>query len=775
MAARRQWIIGRSAECDITLEQPGVSSRHCRLTETANAVVLEDLGSTNGTFVNGVQITAPVRVGRSDRVTLGLSVPLPWPDGIKLQSAPAAERAVVLSDMPVTLGRDPKCELVVLDPLVSRFHARVTAAGKAWRLEDLDSTNGTFLNSRRLTRPTQLNPGDTIGVGGHLFTFTEDGRLQGGDCRGRVTLEASEVTVEVPARRLLDSISLTIYPSEFVGLMGPSGAGKTTLMNALNGFAPPTGGDVLLNGLSLYEYYDEFSQFLGYVPQDDIMHRDLTVGQALFYTARLRLPADYSRADIHERIRTVLAQLNLVGTENVLIGSPEKKGISGGQRKRVNLAMELLTDPLVLFLDEPTSGLSSEDALVVMKVLRGLADAGKTILLTLHQPSLEAFRLMDNLIIVSRDQTPDAAGVLAYYGPAYADAITFFNPDRAAAAGKGTELSPDDIFRGMSKQPASSWHATYKKSKYHRQFVASREGRQTAEHDLPDTARQPLLFSVRQWFVLVRRSLAIKAKDTWNTAILLAQAPVVALLVVLVFGSRCQSELTVENGKDVAGSVAVVIFLLGLSALWFGCSNAVREIVGEWAIYRRERMVNLRLAAYVGSKFAVLGGLCIVQCAILLSVVYWGCDLEGDWWLLFALLLLVALVGVALGLTVSALAPTSDMAIAMLPLVLLPMVILGGILLPLKDMHQSVRLLCYVMPSRWAFEGMLLVESDARPTVPLPVLPGTPPEKPDFAEAYFPTKEDFRLGVPASLMGLGVLFVVLVVAIHLILRTRDIH
>jgi ABC-type multidrug transport system ATPase subunit/pSer/pThr/pTyr-binding forkhead associated (FHA) protein len=775
MIARRQWIIGRSADCDIALDQPGVSARHCRLTETASAVLLEDLGSTNGTFVNGVQITAPVRITRGHHITLGLSVLLPWPDGIKAPAGLAAERAVRLGDTPITLGRDPKCDLVVLDPQVSRQHARLTRSGKGWQLEDLDSTNGTFLNNRRLARPKILSAGDSIGLGGHRFTLTEDGCLQGGDRRGRVTLEACAVSVEVPPRRLLDDISLTIFPSEFVGLMGPSGAGKTTLMNALNGFTPPTDGDVLLNGLSLYDFCEVFSSFLSYVPQDDIMHRDLTVGQALFYTARLRLPSDYSRADIRERIRTVLGQLNLEGTENVLIGSPEKKGVSGGQRKRVNLAMELLTDPLVLFLDEPTSGLFSEDALVVMKGLRGLADAGKTILLTLHQPSLEAFRLMDNLVVVSRDKAPDAAGVLAYYGPAYPDAITFFNPDHATAAQKGAELSPDDIFRGMSRQPASAWNAAYKKSRYHRKFVAAREGKETAEHDLPAAGRQPLLFSVRQWWVLVRRCLVIKAKDTWNTAILLAQAPVVAVLVVLVFGSRCRTALTVDDVMQVANSVAVVIFLLGLSALWFGCSNAVREIVGEWAVYRRERMVNLRLGAYVASKFAVLGGLCVVQCATLLAVVYLGCDLQGDWWLLFAVLLLVALVGVALGLTVSALARTSEMAIALLPLVLLPMVILGGILLPLKDMHQSVRLLCYLMPSRWAFEGMLVVESDARPVVPMPAVPGSPQETPDFAEGYFPKKDDFRLGVPASVMGLATLFVVLAVAIHVILRSRDVH
>jgi ABC-type multidrug transport system ATPase subunit/pSer/pThr/pTyr-binding forkhead associated (FHA) protein len=773
MAWRRHWVIGRAAECDLVLDGPGVSSRHCRLTETARAVFLEDLGSTNGTFVNGVQINGPTRVTRGDLVTLGLNTALPWPDGIKVPAAPPGQREVQLGARVVTLGRDPACELVIFDPRVSRRHARIVPTADGWEVLDLGSTNGTFLNDRRLTRPTRLRPNDTLGLGAYRFTLGGDGRLHGGDCRGRVTLEACAVTVEVPRRRLLDAISLTIYPSEFVGLMGPSGAGKTTLMNALNGFTPPTDGDVLLNGLSLYEYYEEFSGFLGYVPQDDIMHRDLTVGQALFYTARLRLPADYSRADVRARIGAVLAQLNLQGTENVLIGSPEKKGISGGQRKRVNLAMELLTDPLVLFLDEPTSGLSSEDALVVMKVLRGLADAGKTILLTLHQPSLEAYRLMDNLVVVSRDKAPEAPGLLAYYGPAYPDAIAFFNPEPA----KGAAPSPDDIFRGMARQPASAWHGAYQGSKYHRQFVAARGGTEDKgnEDDLPEPGRRPLLFGLRQWWVLVRRGLVIKAKDTWNTLVLLAQAPVVAVLVVLVFGSRCRAALTPADGAQVAGAVAVVVFLLGLSALWFGCSNAVREIVGEWAVYRRERMVNLGLMSYVGSKFAVLGGLCVLQCAVLLGIVYQGCRLQGDWQLLFAVLLLVALVGVALGLTLSALARTSEMAIALLPLVLLPMVILGGILLPLKDMHRSVRYLAQAMPSRWAFEGMLVEESDARPPVPLPAVPGSIPEPQDFADEYFPRADDFRLGVPASFIALGVLLVVLLVSIHVILRLRDIH
>lgn len=230
--------------------------------------------------------------------------------------------------------------------------------------------------------------------------------------------------------------------------MGPSGAGKTTLISALNGYTPPTLGQVLFNDRDLYANYGQFQGVIGYVPQDDIMHGDLTVARALYYTARLRLPPDSSDAEIAERIKVVIEQLGLKGTENVLIGSPQKRGISGGQRKRVNLAMELLTDPAVLFLDEPTSGLSSEDTLTVMRLLRTLADEGKTILLTIHQPSLEAYRQLDNLVVVAKDPGTTDPGRLTYYGPAYPQAVQFFNPQHE----EGAVLSPDEVLRSLAEE-----------------------------------------------------------------------------------------------------------------------------------------------------------------------------------------------------------------------------------------------------------------------------------------------------------------------------------
>jgi ABC transport system ATP-binding/permease protein len=632
MSDPQEWLIGRAPECDLRVDREVVSGRHCRLTRTAAGFFLEDLQSSNGTFVNGKEVRGRVPVTPADRITLGREVPMPWPKREPASVArPAAARppapvvSVAFRGQDMVFGRHPACDQVLDYPMVSARHARLRRHGAALVLEDLGSSNGTFVNGRRVRKPVVVRAGDVIGLGTFTFQVSEQGQLARRDFRGDLTLEARGVTVAVPAKKLIEDVSLIVFPSEFVGLMGPSGAGKTTLMNALNGYVPPTAGEVRLNGRDLYEHYNQLAAYIGYVPQDDVLHRELTVRQALCFSARLRLPADCTRAEIEARVAAVLDQLGLKGTENVLVGSPEKKGISGGQRKRVNLAMELLTDPLVLFLDEPTSGLSSEDALAVMRVLRRLADTGKTILLTIHQPSLEAFRLMDNLALVARDANCPEPGRLVYYGPAYPQAIDFFNPGGVHDLKPGAEPVPDHVLRGLEKAPAREWHKRYLDSDYYRHYVQQRQGKRppgTRPRGLPDRPSPPALL---QWGTLLGRLLAIKARDVWNTAILLAQAPVIACLVVLVYGKQVSQEPDAGHWVEVNGALGSTLFLMALAALWFGCSNSVREIVGEKAVYRRERMVGLGIVPYVASKFAVLGGLCLVQCLVLLGITGWGC------------------------------------------------------------------------------------------------------------------------------------------------------
>jgi len=894
MPSQRRWIVGRAPDCDLVVNEAAVSARHCTLTEAGIGFIIEDLGSANGVYVNGTLISSKTFVKRGDKVTLGQTVPLPWPmaaesalaataaparlptpapvpsptipqaiaastgtstvirigrapdndvvldypmvsarhaqiviangvaciedlgssNGIaigrpenKVKRAPLSSTdtvnfgslrmpasrllggnvalgedphmVVAFRGQPMIFGRDPQCAQPLNAPMISWHHACLSGSADNPLLEDLGSTNGTFINGQRIGGPTPVRSGDVIGLGTYTFKLTAGGNLEKRDYRGNVTIEVRNLSVDVPGKRLLDNVSLTIYPSEFVGLMGPSGAGKTTLMNALNGYTRPSAGEVLLNGQNLYASYAQFATYLGYVPQDDIIHRDLTVGQALYYTARLRLPSDFKKVEVDERITQVLKQLGLEAVRNVLIGSPEKKGISGGQRKRVNLAMELLTDPLVLFLDEPTSGLSSEDALMVMKVLRSLADAGKTILLTIHQPSLEAFRLMDNLVLVSKDQGSADPGVLAYYGPAYPDAVHFFNPDGVANARPGVDPSPDEVLRGLAQRKTAEWSGRYQQSRFHKEYIQERAGKQPANVSQLPFLKNSHAFGLWQWWTLVNRCLAIKLRDTWFTTILMVQAPIIAFLVVLVFGGQLREVITDQSPyKDWAESaraVGIAVFVMTLSAFWFGSSNAIREIVGEWAIYHRERMINLKISSYVGSKLTVLGGQCLIQCALLLGIIYWGGGLKGPWFEMYLFLVLVSFVGIAIGLTLSAVAKTSEVAIALLPILLLPMIVLGGMVQPVHKMAWPVRVLCALMPERWAFEGMLLMESKSHPegTAP-PVLPAPPPASQDMAESYFP-KEDKRSGEVVATLALSLLFLGTVGLIQLILRWRDVH
>jgi ABC-type multidrug transport system ATPase subunit/pSer/pThr/pTyr-binding forkhead associated (FHA) protein len=796
--------VGRGPGNDIRLDYPTVSARHARIVIALGGAQIEDLGSTNGTALghpNHKITQAPLT--EADVVFFGsLQVPARRLLSGNLTLGAQPHQQISFHSTALVLGRDPTCDQVLDAPMVSRRHARLTRVGGQLLLEDLGSANGTFLNGRRVSQPVPVRPGDRIGLAGYLLTVTDEGGLEKRNLSGNLTLEARNLTVEVPGRRLIDNVSLTIYPSELVGLMGPSGAGKTTLMNALNGYTRPTRGEVLLNGQSLYANYGQFARHLGYVPQDDIIHRDLTVRQALYYTARLRLPPDFTDEDIQNRISTVIEQLGLKGTEDTLIGSPEKKGISGGQRKRVNLAMELLTDPLVLFLDEPTSGLSSEDALLVMQLLKKLTEAGKTILITIHQPSLEVFRLLTHLALVAKDSNSPEPGKLLYFGPAYPDAIQFFNPPGApdASAGGTAETPrvccprckevldmPDDVLRGLDRSAragtrSGDWQKRFAASDYHGRYVQERAGR--ASPELPADSVRPggRSFYGMQWWTLVRRCLALKLRDRGNLAILAATAGTIALLLWVVFHRQLHSEEWANRQR----ALAQTMFILSLGALWFGMSNAVREIVGEWAIFRRERMVSLRLLPYIGSKFAVLGLLCVAQCALLLGIAYWGCGLRAPWLALFAALVLTSLVGTALGLTLSALARTPELAGTLFTWALLSMIILGGAVMPLDRMPAPVRYVCQVIPSRWAFEATLVLEAERHERGYNPATfqllrspnvinrPADLLSQIDMAGIHFP-ENDSRSGPLMATVVLAGLLLLFAGGTYTALKVRDIH
>jgi len=369
---------------------------------------------------------------------------------------------------------------------------------------------------------------------------------------------------------------------------------------------------------------------------------------------------------------------------------------------------------------------------------------------------------MDGVVLLGKDPGSAEPARLAYYGPAYPDSIHFFAPESAA----DPEPSPDLLLRGLGTRPAAEWAARYAASDAKKHYVDERAGKSPVPVVAPAGGGAGRGGGLAQWTALVRRSLAIKLRDTWNTAILLGQAPIIALLIVAVFGAKARQDTVPADWLKVSGASAKVLFLMVLAALWFGCSNSAREIVGEWAIYHRERMINLKIPAYVAGKLIVLGALCLVQCACLLGVVGLFSRLRGDWPSMLCVLWLAALIGVAIGLLISATARTPEIAISLVPLVLLPMVILGGMLEPTYEMNGPVRWLADVMPSRWAFEGVLLVENQKFPPPPNAALI-------DLAHPFFHQAGRSTLtGVTAVSCAMLAL---LIGATAVILKSRDVH
>ncbi len=714
--------IGAAEDNDIVLNYPMISGHHAKLLLDGPSVRVEDLGSTNGTFLNtrGQRIQNET-VKQSDALFLG-SYRVPLQQLLQNQTHETHPTLIPFTGNTLSLGRNPETDIVIDKPIVSWHHAQIQRQGGDFILTDLDSTNGTFVNGRRIDEPVRVGPEDEIGVGPYLIKLSPEGVIKQ-NLQGKFTLEARDVSLAVgkaaSRKTLLDGISFSVFPGEFVGLMAPSGAGKTTLLKTALGYYRPTSGHVLVNGRNLHREYGSFRTSIGYVPQEDILHGDLTVGQALTYSAKLRLEKDLSERAIADLVDKVIERLGLFQANNS-IRDTKIAHISGGQRRRVNMAIELLIDPSIFFLDEPTSGLSSEDALIVMQLLRDLANEGKIIVLTLHQPSLEVYRLMDNLILLHH------GGKLVYYGPAYPDSLTFTNPEiPTGEAG----ANPDLALRGIGSQTPDFWQNTYRNSHYFKDFITSRKGRQQVESsDATEATAAPRKASgLRQWWILHCRNFRVKLQDKMNTGILLSQAPLIALLLAFSFRPKAG-----EPGFNFAPTP---LFLLVLTAIWFGCSNAARDICGDWHIYQRERMYNLKIPPFVISKLSVGSLVCLIQCLVLVGIVAPFCKLSAPFLPLFGVVFVTSLTGMSIGLFISAFASPfkkrTEIAIGLTPLVLIPMVVLGGMVKPVKDMPGVVEAASMAMPSRWAFEAVL--QLDARERTELLTLPNGVQEPEDKA------------------------------------------
>ena len=735
-------LIGRAPDCDYVLSDDAVSSRHAGLSRQEGYLLLEDLDSANGTWVNDrrikrtrldwrqafeiggtmltpVEVVASVRTERAAQSTSVLSalqdIDLSAPAALGPGTDEAAGFALALGET-VVVGRDPAAGVVLDTPNVSRLHARLTRQSDGILVEDLGSTNGTWVNGQRMRKPALVRPSDDLRIGPQRLQFTADGQVKRDAKKGGasgVRLDASKLVRSVgPSKApitIIDGVSFSILPGEMVAIMGPSGAGKTSVLTTIAGYTPPSDGTVYMDGLSLYKHYDVFRRAIGYVPQEDVMHRTLTVEEVLFYKARLDFPAEVGDDEIQARITTVLRQLDLEKQRDTLVGDAVRRGLSGGQRRRLNVAMELLGEPSLLLLDEPTSGLDARSAMQLIRQCRGLANGGRTVAMTIHQPRREAFDLFDKLLLLTK------GGKLAYFGPTrevkrYFSSRSEMPPESANNPADYVLDVLDPIEPSLAREPLH-WRKEFRSSHFYERFVRSRLTKEdrTTEREAGrkrrsgDVARANPL---RQTLQLTRRYTLLKWRDRQALLVQMAQSPVIGLLAVLLFFKGRYAPMAMQD------DVTPTLFVLMASAVWFGCSNVAREIVGEAAVFRRERMGSLRPGPYLASKLIVQGSLVALQVGLLLAILVPAIPLQGGVLKLFGVALLAGWSAMALGLLVSAVARTELQAIQFVPLVILPQIMLSGILLAVAGEKASLMATWLSKPIllRWAYSGALHVE-----------------------------------------------------------------
>ncbi|NWF51302.1 MAG: FHA domain-containing protein [Ignavibacteriaceae bacterium] len=676
--------VGRSETNDIVIANQNVSSNHARFIFKGEDIYLEDLNSSNGTFVNNVKITK-AKVSKDDKIKFSQSYSFDWNtistkfpsanDNIPLQENNKSFQTDLKNKSSIRIGRAKDNDIVIENIKVSRKHARLEKAGNEWFIEDLESSNGTYLNGKRIKRE-KVTAADVITIGGIPLNLQNlfDAKFE---IKGDISLSSKNLSFRAGNKLIVDDISLTILPGEFVGLIGPSGAGKTSFMMMLNGVVKPSAGDVYINSQSLFQNFNQFKGQIGYVPQDDIIHPELKVAESLNFTAKLRLE-NYSDSELGTQVDNVMTTLGLEETRNTLIGSALKKGISGGQRKRVNLGQELLTEPSILFLDEPTSGLDPKTDLDVMMLLKKISEKGKIVILTTHNITADNFNILTHLIVLTK------GGKLAYFGKAD-QASKYFEVEK-----------PFEIFSALEKKEADYWKEKYLNSPLCHQFIRQRENLRVSVQDVKQEKTLERKANFSQFLTLTKRYFKIKLRDKLSTLILLLQAPIIAALIAMVFNK--------PEEKTQA------LFVLVIASIWLGCSNAAREIVAEQSIYKRERMVNLKIPSYLFSKVCVLLLLCIIQCAILAFVSVPLIELNSNAFSLFILLLITSVPALLTGLLVSSLVSSSEAAMGLIPLVLIPQVILGGLISKFLNMSTFVKLLAGLMTSRWSFEAAMIGE-----------------------------------------------------------------
>jgi ABC transport system ATP-binding/permease protein len=718
LRAGSSYRVGRDPQSDIVIGDSRVSWHHAVFQMEGGAWFAEDCGSTNGTFVESQKIgrfeiagDCTLRLGdaaRGPAVICSLSRPAtpsrppatPGPPpgrpgtGSGFQGSRVDLRPTAVTRAPVRtlrIGRAEDNDIVLADLSVSRHHAELRNIGGCYKIADLDSHNGTFLNGIRVfTAP--VTEQDIVGIGPATFRLVGDELRQFIDM-GDVSLVAQDLTVRISGKVLLDHVSFPIGERSLVAVIGPSGAGKTTLLHALTGIRPANEGAVLYDNRDLYSHYAELRHRIGLVPQEDVIYQPLTPRRSLGYAAELRFPGDTSPEERLGRVQEVIDELKLMETTKERpepAADTQAASLSGGEKKRVNIALELLTKPSVLFLDEPTSSLDVELKEEVVESMRDLTKDGRTVIMVTHD--LEYLDKCDRVLVLL------PGGKMAFYGPSD-EGLRYFGKTRWV-----------DVYRAFRSKPERDWAGDFRRSSCYQQYVASGLTGQVPESARGAAKPPPAPRSrLAQLAILCRRYVALIAADR-SFLIWLAALPIV-LGALIRLSVSAKDPVSGKNlgleGLNNSNALTTLLFLVIIASFTGGFSS-VRELIKERPMYLRERTAGLSAGAYLLSKVVVLGFITAIQAVLLVVVGVAGAHLPKQGAFLKPMSLVelmldvvvLAVVSMTLGLVVSALVSSSDKTMTVLVMLSIGQVMLSGGVLKLTDWLNKVS---WLAPARWGF------------------------------------------------------------------------
>lgn len=656
-----QITFGRKDDNDIVIDSMLVSGHHGYFNIVDDEIYIIDDNSTNGIFYNGKTIKEQKL---SDRDIFKIDNPKePLNKGVMFILS-LNEKKVnwdyydLSKKETITIGRDNLCDIVLRHVGVSKKHAIITKKDNQYFIKDNDSTNNTSVNGEIISNQIKLKEKDVILITNSLFIYSF-GRLIYQTFNEGVKVEAYDIVKTVATKSgtkdILKHISLEIKPSNFVALVGGSGAGKSTFMNSISGFSKPTSGNVLVNGVDLYDNYSVLKNIIGYVPQQDIVYTNLRLYDMLKYAADLRMPEDSTDEEKEIQIAKVLDIVDLTEHKDTYI-----RKLSGGQRKRASIAVELIADPTLFFLDEPTSGLDPGTERSIMKTLKNMSESGKTVILVTH--TTLNLHLCDMVVFIGR------GGKLCFAGKPN-DALKFFGVSDFV-----------DIYTYINND-SDSWNNKFLNSEYYNPVFE----KQTERVD--DTTNVNKKSFIKQFITLTTRYLKLIINDKQRLALLLLQAPIISFLLSLVTNSG-----VFKNYDDTKA----ILFSLSCSCIWLGILNSIQEICKEKVILKKEYMADLKLSSYICSKLVVQSLLAFIQSFILITVYAMLVEFPSESLIInpyfdFLIISTITIISAAsLGILISSVVKDANIAMSVAPLILVPQLLFSGMLFELKDFSSFI-------------------------------------------------------------------------------------